>query len=352
MASVLAPRHRVLLLDRREEPDERVGESLIPAARRLLKDMRLLDAMEAGGHAPYLGNRAFWGGTQLETTDFLSDPDGSGWHIDRAGFESFLRNAALSRGAKLKNPARVCRLSREHRHWKLGVRSKEGQTDFRAHLIVDACGRSSSIAKRLGAKRENTDKLIACWSYGENDSAEVEDIGFSTVESAHDGWWYSASVPHDGDQKLRRILAFHTDRDLLQPRRWNLEGAFCLPGLGPILDRSGFRITGPMRTTAANTAYLKPSAGDGWLAIGDASISFDPLASRGLFNALYTAMSGAMACHDFLEHYSENLAPYLSDLNRINQAYRRQLAYLYSSELRWCEGPFWRRRREGSINSL
>ena len=55
LASVLAPRYRVVLLDRLAEPLARIGESLIPAARRLLRDMGLLTAFEAQGYPAAIG---------------------------------------------------------------------------------------------------------------------------------------------------------------------------------------------------------------------------------------------------------------------------------------------------------
>jgi len=59
LAQTLAPRHRVLLVDRAATPERRIGESLIPAARRLLRDMAILDAHEALVHPAYLGNRSY-----------------------------------------------------------------------------------------------------------------------------------------------------------------------------------------------------------------------------------------------------------------------------------------------------
>jgi hypothetical protein len=76
--------------------------------------------------------------------------------------------------------------------------------------------------------------------------------------------------------------------------------ALALPGIGPMLRETGFSPETALSVTAANSARLAETAGDGWIAIGDAALSFDPIASRGLFNALYTAWSGAMACHDVL----------------------------------------------------
>src|SRR5262245_44885249 len=74
----LAPLCQVALVDRRARPGPRIGESLPPAARRLLTDMGLWDSFTAAGHYPCYGNRAGWGSAQPIETDFLRDPDGHG----------------------------------------------------------------------------------------------------------------------------------------------------------------------------------------------------------------------------------------------------------------------------------
>lgn len=43
----------------------------------------------------------------------------------------------------------------------------------------------------------------------------------------------------------------------------------------------------------ASTCILSRAAGNGWIAVGDAAMSFDPIASQGLFNALSSALAAA-----------------------------------------------------------
>ena len=94
----LAPMRRVVLVERREQPAPRIGEALPPAARRLLTDMGLIDEFVAQGHAPCYGNRSIWGQIAPAETDFVRDPDGHGWHLDRARFDTWLRR--VGRGAR------------------------------------------------------------------------------------------------------------------------------------------------------------------------------------------------------------------------------------------------------------
>jgi hypothetical protein len=58
--------------------------------------------------------------------------------------------------------------------------------------------------------------------------------------------------------------------------------------LAALLDSAGFVADETAGFTAAHSTVLKPCAGDGYLAAGDAALALDPLSSQGLLNALFT----------------------------------------------------------------
>src|SRR5688572_16521968 len=129
----LAPFYRTLMIDRSAMPKPRVGESLPPAANPLLKDMGLLDEFRGQGHLPYYGNRSRWGSEELRETDFIRDPMGHGWHLDRRAFEIWLRNKAIERGAKLLAPARLAHVEwGEDQRWTIVVTHGERRIVSRA----------------------------------------------------------------------------------------------------------------------------------------------------------------------------------------------------------------------------
>jgi len=99
--------------------------------------------------------------------------------------------------------------------------------------------------------------------------------------------------------------------------------------------------------TDASGARLERFAGDGWLAVGDAALAFDPLSSQSLFDALYTGLRGAEAIAADLA--GEGGAPeartaYAERLESVRAAYRRHLHLYYRAETRWRDRPFWARR--------
>ena len=186
----------------------RIGEALPPAARRLLADMGLLDAFLRERHTPCYGNRSVWGARTPEVTDFMRDPDGHGWHLDRARFDSWLRFVAVARGARLLAPASPSLIRRADGRWQVQLTTHRGIVDLSAAFAIDAGGRAAPLARRLGAKRHVTDRLVCGWVHGRARSSG-RGIGLTTVEAISDGWWYTAPLPEE-----RRVFAFLTDADL------------------------------------------------------------------------------------------------------------------------------------------
>jgi flavin-dependent dehydrogenase len=338
----LAPLYHVAVVERRAETATRIGESLVPAARRLLADMGLLESFLAQGHEPWYANRAAWGGPEAFEIDFLRDPDGHGWHLERGRFECWLRRAASARGADLLSPATLVGLDRDGRGWRAQLKTDAGIVSVAARLIIDAGGRVAPVARKLGAGVHASDRLVCAWICGRD--ARSSGRGLTYVEATEEGWWYTAPIP--GQQ---RVLAFHTDADLLPSKVINdktglLRRAGMAKGLSALLAEAGFAPGPRGGVTAAHSTRLEPAAGASWLAVGDAALSFDPLSSRGLFNALYTGLTAAEAADQHLRGDELSLTGYARALRDIGDIYRRHLALYYASETRWREAPFWRRR--------
>jgi flavin-dependent dehydrogenase len=336
----LAPFWRVLLIDRWPAPRTRIGESLPGAARRLLVDMGLWVGFAADGHAPRHAHRGAWGDAGPVIRDALADPDGHGWHLDRARFERRLRATAIARGATLLAPARPVALARDQGDWRLRLDLDGRALDLSARLIVDAAGRNSRLLAGLGPRRASDDRLVCAWLRARADLP----ASVTQIEAEVGGWWYAAPLPHG-----EALLAFHTDADLPQARLARngaalLDRARGLPMLGEALASTAWD-SAAVGYCAAHGATLSPPGGPDWIAVGDAALAFDPLSSQGLFNALYTGLAGAETVHRLLSGEAEAAAEYVDELDRIRQAYVRHLAAWYGIERRWQGAAFWTRRR-------
>lgn len=353
-----ARRPRLLILEQSPEtgPETgvqtrtRIGESLPPACRPLLRDLGLLDRME--GHRPYLGNRTLWGGG-VATHDFLRDPQGAGWHLDRAAFDAMLQAEAVRHGAVIRRGVTVRALTRkdgtqdgrQDGYWDgyWGIVTSLGHR-LRARVLIDATGRAAAISRRLGAERRILDRLTGVYAVLRGGTGHCRD-GFSRIEAAADGWWYTAPLP-TGD----RVVAFHSDSD-----RPVLRGIATPAGFLAALRRTRMiaaeisvdavaMLEGPF-TVPAHSAMTDPPAGAGWLAVGDAALALDPLSSQGLMNALFTGMAGGDAAAALLDGNDAAARVYSARITQIRSAYEANLAYFYDVEATRRDGPFWTRRR-------
>jgi flavin-dependent dehydrogenase len=343
----LAPFYRTLLIDRNSNPKPRAGESLPPAANKLLRDMGLLDEFKEQGHLPYYGNHSRWGSEYLREIDFLRDPAGHGWHLDRQAFEIWLRNKAIERGAALLAPARLAHVEWGHnQNWEIAVMHDDQRLGVQARILIDAGGRTPVIARRLGATRIRLDNMVCGWVLGETQNNNSQQ-GFSYIHSVPEGWWYTAPTPGG-----KRIVTFHT-RVGNPATTWMhsatalLEQAQKIPHLCERIDFE--RIKQNQRPlqygyTAANSAITRPATGSAWLAVGDAALSFDPLSSQGIFNALYTGLAASESAYRFLRGEISAFAEYQQQLEEIRAAYERHLQEWYRSETRWREEEFWKGR--------
>lgn len=347
----LASTRQVLLVDRRVAPVARIGESLPPAARRLLTDMGLWDDFLRQGHAACYGNRSLWNGIAADH-DFLRDPDGQGWHLDRAQFESWLQAHAVDRGATLLTSTTLDSVTGIEDGWQVTLGAASGCTEVKAKVLIDASGRAASLGKQLGARRRHHDQLVCLWLSGRDQKSVVDSR--SQIEAVEHGWWYTASLPGQ-----RRVLAFHTDSDLpnvaitreLRSPAALLQAAMATMEISAQLDAAGFVADADIRTTAAHSATLQPAAGDSWCAIGDSAISFDPLSSQGLFNAMYTGLAAGLACDRKLSGDAVAFDDYRNDLHRIETAYLHHLDFWYGQETRWPDSAFWQRRQRRAVKA-
>ena len=340
---------RVLLLDPSTPGAFRVGEALPPSARPLLRDLGLLDRFLDEGHLPCYGNLSAWGAPWLHPTDFLFDRNGHGWHLDRARFDAQVRDAARAAGAKVRTGARLTSAERLGKRWRIEWSGEGRACEVRSSWVVDATGRRCAVARRHGATRLHDDGLVAFFARFHPAVPGADRDARTLIEAVPDGWWYTALVPSG-----ERVVAFLTDPDLVDRSALLSSAGFvaALAGtnqVGAALTTHGYAIAGRPRGTDAGSARLDRFAGPGWLAAGDAALSFDPLSSQGILNALYTGMKAGQALDAHLSGDMSALAGYASRLEEIHQAYQRNRTTYYGYETRWPGDPFWRRRRGGSV---
>lgn len=337
----------VLIVDAGSYDGFQIGETIPPDTRLLLERLHLWDGFVGQGHEPCLGSRSAWGADVVGYNDFLLDPHGVGWHLDRRKFGAFLAERAARSGAEVRSNARFVAAEREA-EGTLAVllQTGEGLERISARFVVDATGTHSRFAKAMGARPLLHDRLL--WIGGVLDRpADLQPSRLTMIEAVEYGWWYAARVP-DGRTIVGAITDAETNRRIAlhRPGRWRLH-----------LEKTGHMAAwlagcrfGSDRLTIrpAPSFVLDRICGSDWLAVGDAAAAYDPIASQGIHKALSDGLLSAAAIADRLAGVRSAIDGYAASVAAGFADYLNNRNYLYDRERRWPSSTFWQNRARAS----
>jgi flavin-dependent dehydrogenase len=332
------------VLERGRYESPRIGETLPPDVRRPLIELGVWDQFLADGHLPSPGIASAWGQPALYHNDFIVNPHGPGWHVDRRRFDAALARAAEERGVEVVREAKFGTCTRSPGGtWRLEARVHGRALDRRATILVDATGRSATLARRLGGTRVVQDRLVGLVRFFPAPAGDRDVDRRTLIEAVDSGWWYSAPLPEG-----QHVAAFMTDSDLLPPSRAARETLWQskLGETSHVSERlANLPTVSSLRVVSARSARSREAAGRGWLAVGDAAAAFDPLSSQGVTWALETGQMAVRAIDDLLRGARQAFADYDRAVQVEFAGYLRTRAGYYRQERRWPDAPFWRRRQ-------
>jgi 2-polyprenyl-6-methoxyphenol hydroxylase-like FAD-dependent oxidoreductase len=337
--SEFAPALRVCIVDAPVIDTLRVGETLPPQVKPVLEHLGVWQAFEADGHRPSYRTASAWGGPELLSNEFLFQTHQVGWRLDRARFDAMLLKAAAARARRIVAKVEGAAFGEPEWH----VRLTDG-TNCTARFLIDATGRSATLARQQGLRSETLDRLIGSMMLFEG--APDDGLGL-LIETFADGWWYTAALPGN-----RRIVACMSDADLVRALELGT-----MAGWTRALDetqhvRHAVANAQPLGAPAlrpAGSRHIAQDAALPLLCVGDAASCFDPVSGQGIFKALRSGVYASYAVGDVLSRADG------SGLNRYRRfladelaSYRDKLREYYGMEQRWSDRPFWRRRQGGA----
>lgn len=336
------PSLTVVLIEASDYEEVRIGESLPPNARPYLEQLNVFERFLEQGHLEAFGTASAWGGEALVDNDFVTSLGGNGWHLDRRRFDAFLASEAVRCGVGTLPGTRLAGEQRTDGGWVLRLQGAGDPTRFTTRYVVDATGRRARFSARRGSRRVLFDHLVGVFLFFGPGARPVPPDTRTLVESIESGWWYSARLPGDG-----LIAAFMTDADLVRT-----EGLARRDAWLELLAASrhtrrrldGLEPHGEPAVHAASSGLLDALGGDGWLAVGDAASTFDPVSGQGIVKALANGLWAAFAVSDALAGRPQVIARYTRLVTGEIEGYLETRELFYREEKRWPDATFWQRR--------
>ena len=202
-AALLAERgHDVLLVEKDRHPRFHIGESLLPLNTALFDRLGITERVAAlGVHKPGAEFVADDTGrrVQFSFADGLDKRFTSSWQVRRADLDLLLFETAVARGARALQETRVVSFEQAvpgrgpgASRAEVVARDAAGELQIRPRFVLDASGRDTFTANRLGTKqanrKNNTAAVYAHYRGAEFRSGVHE--GFISVHLAEDGWFW------------------------------------------------------------------------------------------------------------------------------------------------------------------
>lgn len=332
----------VAVVERTQYDGVRIGETLPPRARPLLAALGLPTQLQDDGHISAPGIVSVWGDADPYANDFIVNPYGNGWHLDRPRFDRMLSVHARDAGVMVYEQTTVTACEPDDDGWRIGLQCAAGYTTIACRFVVDASGRRASPLKRRAGRRKVHDRLVGIAAFTPPAHTDHRTL----IEATAGGWWYSALLP--GNQ---HVTVYMTDADTINLRRGDL-GGFMQHEL-----RRAPHTRARCRDVAAATRVMPFAAmtysysqvhGGNWLLAGDAAMAWDPLSGQGICKALESGMHAARAIDRALDGDDCGLDDYAQWTQAQFGAYLQSRAKYYRAEQRWPDTQFWRRRHLAS----
>jgi flavin-dependent dehydrogenase len=310
-----------------------IPETLPPAGGKYLESLGLWPQFQHCHFREHHSMISLWGEARATERHSISNPSGAGWYLDRATFDKQMLAAALEQYSIPAVPERLIRSARQGDGWRLTM----NQGHIEAKVVMDCTGRNASFARSIGIKRVELDRQICIWAQCYPTSTSGTE---AFLEAGQSGWWFSAPTQHGG-----LCVAYFTDPDLLN-RAWRSPAGWhtLMETTEQTRARVHSVIPGTLRTRIASSNRLEKCAGEGWLAVGDAAMAFDPLASQGLLQSFDSAQAACESVPGCLAREAGATEEYEAKQTKVWERFVDHRHYFYGMERRWPDSEFWKRR--------
>ena len=370
-----APKLRVLVVEKAEAFDEKVGEATTEmSAMFLTRRLAMWHHLEAE-QLPKEGLRYWFSNDRVtghanasETGGYLRSAVPS-FQLRRDALDEHLLATAVKEGAELWRPARALNVEMNDFDNRLTVDvgrplrpPEEGGLESPPHVevscrwLLDATGRANFIGRKLGLIDRNDELPTAAIWCRWNDVRHVDDIAardgamaarnigsrrLSTNHYTGHGYWIWVIPLGNGETSIgvvfdKRIIDLHHSHDRAADFIAFLKA---IPALNELLDGASPRLE-DLRFYSHLPYVTRQYMGKGWALLGDAAAFLDPYYSPGLDHAAFSVEATTAIVkmdaegHDVAARIAEHNETFVRSYHRFFRAvFRDKYSYMGESDL-------------------
>jgi len=298
VAALLAERGRdVVLLEKERHPRFHIGESLLPLNQPLFERLGVADEIaRIGMLKPGAEFVSPWHPRSV-TFQFANQLEKSyphAYHVRRSEFDEILFRNAVRKGARALEACRVTAVDFTAGGATVTARLDDGtEQRWGTRFVVDASGRDTFLASRMGIKRRNKQHNSAA-IYGHFSGAKRlpgKAEGNISVFWFDHGWFWFIPLS-DGATSIGAVCwPYYLKTRETSTEQFLLDTIALCPALAQRLREA--KLVSPVTATGNYSYVADRTMGRNYLMLGDAYTFIDPIFSTGVLFAMQGALVGA-----------------------------------------------------------
>jgi flavin-dependent dehydrogenase len=327
--------HDVCLLERKQFPRPHVGEALSGGVRAQLEFLGVAAEVERANFLRFASAELSW-----STDGFEHKPmNPKGFTVDRALFDQILLNAAQQAGVRTVQPAVARKAEQFPDCWRIGAETNQESVSIRTQFVVDASGRAGFLPRwRIGT----SPRTLALYGYWRGAGLPAT----PRIEAGALQWYWGSPVPggrFNAMVFLDRNMLRGGHATPLQHYRALIEASHLFAGA------DAAELESRVLSCDATSFEDRHCFGDGFLKIGEAAFTIDPLSSSGVQAAIQSALAASIVVHTVLSKSAATPVAQSFYTQHVRHAAAQHAAWAaqnYREHRRYSEEVFWRRRME------
>jgi flavin-dependent dehydrogenase len=310
LAALLAGRGRdVVLLEKERHPRFHIGESLLPLNLPLFERLGVAEEIARVGMPKYGAEFVSPWHERPVTFNFADAWDKSfplAYQVRRSQFDEILFRNAARRGARTVEGCRATGADFHARGATVTTGDAAGASErWQTRFLVDASGRDTFLASRLGMKRRNREHNSAA-IFGHFAGATRlpgKAEGNITIFWFDHGWLWFIPLA-DGITSVGAVCwPYYMKSRRTEPRQFLLDTIALSPAL--VQRLAGAELVSPVSATGNYSYAAERTSGQNYLLVGDAFTFIDPVFSSGVYLAMQSGFVGADTIERCLDHPRE-----------------------------------------------